>query len=57
MDYFTIKPTEENIEESLVKDLLGRNRELAKFIEILDNANQNLTLSLNGGWGSGKTFL
>lgn len=56
MDYFTIKPTEENIEESLVKDLLGRNRELAKFIEILDNANQNLTLSLNGGWGSGKTF-
>ena len=56
MDYFSLKPTEENINVAFKEDLLQRNNDLFNFIQILDHAEYNFTVSLDGPWGSGKTF-
>lgn len=51
-----LSPTKENVLFTLEENLLGRNAELLHFLELLNGINEAMSISLNGYWGSGKTF-
>lgn len=51
-----LKPTCENILKTIKDDVIKRNDTLKKFISILYSLEDNNIISLNGEWGSGKTF-
>ena len=51
-----LSPTKENVLFTLEENLLGRNAELLRFLELLNGINEAMSISLNGYWGSGKTF-
>ena len=51
-----LEPTEENIIDSFVKNSVGRNDSLLKFIEMLNYQDDLYSIALDGRWGSGKTF-
>ena len=51
-----LKPTCENILKTIKDDIIKRNDTLKKFISILYSLDDNNIISLNGEWGSGKTF-
>lgn len=51
-----LKPTRENILKTIKDDVIKRNDALKKFISILYSLDDNSIISLNGEWGSGKTF-
>lgn len=53
---FELLPTEENLIETLSQDLLGRNKDLVHFYNLLLAQNFSGSIALNGKWGSGKTF-
>lgn len=56
MRTFEILPTEENIIESLSENLLGRNADIASFYHLLQEIEYVSAISIDGQWGSGKTF-
>lgn len=56
MKSFEIQPTDENILSSLLNDSIGRNQNIRYFIQCLDNLEGHWSVSLDGQWGSGKTF-
>ena len=56
MDYYDIKPTEENLVKEFDNDVLGRKAEMISLIRILDAVDDNYTISLDAPWGAGKTF-
>ena len=51
-----LEPTEENIIDSFVKNSVGRNNSLLKFIEMLNYQDDSYSIAFDGRWGSGKTF-
>lgn len=51
-----LKPTYENIIKTINEDVLGRNDILKRFVKILYLIKDINIISLNGEWGSGKTF-
>lgn len=51
-----LKPTYENIIKTINEDVLGRNDILKRFVKILYLIKDVNIISLNGEWGSGKTF-
>lgn len=51
-----LEPTEENIIDSFVRNSVGRNDSLLKFIEMLNYQDDLYSIALDGRWGSGKTF-
>ena len=53
---FELKPTYENIIKTINEDVLGRNEILKRFVKILYLIKDVNIISLNGEWGSGKTF-
>ena len=57
MSYFDQKPTEDNLAKALENDCLNRNEELINLIKLLDFPDSCFTIAVDGGWGSGKTFL
>lgn len=54
--YKNLEPTEENIKETYVKDLLGRREDVDEFAAFLKGENCPLSVAVDGEWGSGKTF-
>ena len=56
MKSFDLKPTKKNLIEMLEKDSLGRNRAIYRFIGLLLSIEDATTISIDGDWGSGKTF-
>lgn len=46
----------ENIADSLKKDILKRKPLLIQLIRLVNSINESFTLSIDGDWGSGKTF-
>lgn len=50
------KATDQNIIQSIVEDKIGRTSVVADFLQILDKVDGDTTISINGAWGSGKTF-
>ena len=53
---YELKPTFDNLKESLLKDAVGRNKSIATFIELLDEIDSNIAIALDDSWGNGKTF-
>ena len=51
-----LESTEENIMDTFVKNSVGRNDSLLKFIEMLNYQDDSYSIALDGKWGSGKTF-
>ena len=56
MKKYELMPDDENIKETINEDLLGRNKKLINLMKLLNNINENFLLSIDGEWGTGKTF-
>lgn len=56
MKKIELQPTEQNLIEMLEKDIVNRNEKIRNFIELLDFIDENVSICINGDWGSGKTF-
>lgn len=53
---YELKPTFDNLKDSILKDSVGRNKSIATFIELLDKIDNNVAIALDDSWGNGKTF-
>lgn len=51
-----IQPTEENLLNTLKDDFLKRNKDLLHFYNLLCSVDDAFSISIDGRWGSGKTF-
>ena len=56
MKNYSLNPTTENALELLRSDAIGRNKEIERFINLLDAIDDFCSIALNGAWGSGKSF-
>lgn len=56
MNLFELIPSEENIYNTYIEDLIDRSGEVVKFAEILDAIPSNCSIAIDSYWGSGKTF-
>lgn len=51
-----LRPTAENIRNAYLNDMIGRNRDVNAFVDILNTLENSCAIALDGVWGSGKTF-
>ena len=51
-----LKPTRENLIRTLVDNTIKRNEDLKQFILLLNSFDTEMSIALDGDWGSGKTF-
>lgn len=56
MKSFELKPTEDNLLRTMQENSIGRNGSLFSFVKLLNVLDSNCSISLDGAWGSGKTF-
>lgn len=56
MKSLELLPTDENILDTLYQDAFGRNTEIASFLNILTSIEGHFVISVDGKWGTGKTF-
>lgn len=56
MKSLELKPTYENLIETLKRDAISRNENIFHFVSILNSIDDSCSIALDGGWGSGKTF-
>ena len=56
MKTLTLNPTDENVLSTYLSDSIGRNKDIFHFVNILDSLEGSYSISLDGKWGSGKTF-
>lgn len=56
MKNYELEPTFDNLFYSIDKDSLNRNQYLFNFYDLLNNISSSASISLDGPWGSGKTF-
>lgn len=56
MKKLNVEATDENVLNSIMYDDLLRTEDINDFISILENIDYNAFISLDGRWGSGKTF-
>ena len=47
---------EENIKKTISTDVLGRNGSIFNFLKLIYSINTKSTISIDGNWGTGKTF-
>lgn len=53
---YELKPTFDNLKNSILTDSVGRNKSIANFIKLLDEIDGNVAIALDDSWGNGKTF-
>ena len=56
MKNYQLEPTFDNICSSIVNNYINRNEYLFRFYELLNAINTSTSISLDGAWGTGKTF-
>lgn len=49
-------PTDENILKTYLEDMIGRNKDLFYFTDLLSDIEGGCSIALDSYWGSGKTF-
>lgn len=54
--FFGLDSSEEKIFESILEDLIERNKDVQHFIRLLDAIGGGTSIAIDGSWGSGKTF-
>lgn len=57
MDNYTLKADKNNIKETLLNNSLDRKKYVIGIANCINQADGNLILSLEGDWGTGKTFV
>lgn len=53
---YELELNEENIKKTLESDVLGRNCSIYNFLDLIYSINAKCTISIDGDWGTGKTF-
>ena len=48
--------TDDNLLNTINNDCLGRNSKIINLMKLLNNINDNFIISIDGEWGTGKTF-
>lgn len=56
MKALALNPTDENVLGTYLSDSIGRNQDIFHFVNIFNSIEGNCSISLDGKWGSGKTF-
>jgi KaiC/GvpD/RAD55 family RecA-like ATPase len=56
MKNYELSANDENIKFTIEENILKRNDKLVNLIKLLDNIDDNFIISIDGGWGTGKTF-
>lgn len=56
MKSYELQPTHENIIATLADNLIDRNKDVFRFMTLLDSIGDSCSIALDGKWGSGKTF-
>lgn len=56
MKTFELTSSDENIIETLQRNPIQRNKDLFRFVEILNSIDFSCSIALDGEWGAGKTF-
>ena len=56
MRSFELKPSHDNLLNTLVNDSIGRNKDVFLFADIINSISDACSIALDGSWGSGKTF-
>jgi hypothetical protein len=56
MKSYELKPTRENILDAILRDTIGRNKDVFAFADILNSLEDSCSIAIDGSWGSGKTF-
>lgn len=56
MKTLALNPTDENVLSTYLSDSIGRNKDIFHFVNILNSLEGSCSISLDGKWGSGKTF-
>ena len=56
MKKYDLEDTDENIKLTIEKNNLNRNKKIITLSKMLTNLNDNYIISIDGAWGSGKTF-
>ena len=56
MEKYELLPTEENLIETLYQNIIGRNKDIVYFYNILQAQEMASFIAIDGRWGSGKTF-
>ena len=56
MKKYELLINDNNLLDTINSDYLKRNNKLINFIRLLNNINENFIISIDGEWGSGKTF-
>ena len=53
---YELEVNEENIKKTLISDVLERNGSIYNFLNLIYSINTKCTISIDGDWGTGKTF-
>lgn len=56
MNKFDLEPTEDNLMQSIQKNVTGRNSSIYNFLRLLNSQDDPLSIAITGSWGDGKTF-
>ena len=56
MQSYSLQPTDENAVKLLKENPISRNPSVFRFVELLENVQENCTIAINGDWGTGKTL-
>lgn len=51
-----LKPTDENIINTVLTNSMGRNDGVYNFVKMLNSQYGSISIAVDGKWGSGKTF-
>ena len=51
-----LKPTDENIINTILTNSMGRNNGVYNFVRMLNSQYGSISVAVDGKWGSGKTF-
>lgn len=57
-ELFQLEPNDDNVRESFEADLYNRNHSIIRLLTALQNSKiqRSLSVSIDGSWGTGKTF-
>lgn len=56
MKKYEISTSDENLKLTINNNILERNEKIINLMKLLNNVNENFIISIDGEWGTGKTF-
>lgn len=56
MEQLELQPTQDNLFKTFAGDSIERNKDLSRFVNMLNSIEGNCSIALDGAWGCGKTF-